>query len=307
MGSFAETDNMDTSMQAGDDSMVGATYSTDHPSDQSGMTEEERRQQQQQQQQHMSLPSIKASSHGSGPGGPSSASDAFAGQSRTYPAAGSLERPHGILFPPLMPQERAAASNASSSGNASSMPVHGAGSALYSQTAGVTESPKPLSPAGQRSPSVTQQQYQQQHFGRRPSDRNASPGFLSSGQPGSSTAPAPHARTTSSGGTVDNASNMFTSDPGLWTYMQCLEDRVQQFTESVTSMQKADNAKQAQIGLLTTEMTALKKQLQNQEAEAASRQAQIGLLTAEVTELKKLLQQQQQQGRDSEGSAAARP
>ncbi|KAH6686510.1 chorion transcription factor Cf2 [Verticillium dahliae] len=299
MGSFgADVDGLDDSGMH-DDSMTGVSYGNDE-----GMTEEERR--------HLSLPSIKASHV---PGGQSSI-DGFGPHSRTYPPAGSLERPSGGLYPPPPPQDRGASgSNTSPSmGNSmggghtpntslSSMPTSGAGSSMYSQGGTMTESPKPLSPGAahdgtglsrQRSPSLTQQ-FQQQHFGRRPSDRHTPPGFASNSAPSANGPPARASGSSHGGGGAENGGNMFATDPGVWTYIQTLETQVKQLSENVAAMQKADSAKQAQIGLLTTEMTALKKQLQAQESEAAAKQAQIGLLTAEVTEFRKQLQ-----GRETE-------
>ncbi|KAG7124695.1 Transcriptional regulator CRZ1 like protein [Verticillium longisporum] len=280
MGSFgADVDGLDDSGMH-DDSMTGVSYGNDE-----GMTEEERR--------HLSLPSIKASH-----------------------VPGSLERPSGGLYPPPPPQDRGASgSNTSPSmGNSmggghtpntsvSSMPISGAGSSMYSQGGTMTESPKPLSPGAahdgtglsrQRSPSLTQQ-FQQQHFGRRQSDRHTPPGFASNSAPSANGPPARASGSSHGGGSTENGGNMFATDPGVWTYIQTLEAQVKQLSENVAAMQKADSAKQAQIGLLTTEMTALKKQLQAQESEAAAKQAQIGLLTAEVTEFRKQLQ-----GRETE-------
>ncbi|EEY18395.1 chorion transcription factor Cf2 [Verticillium alfalfae VaMs.102] len=185
----------------------------------------------------------------------------------------------------------------------SSMPISGAGSSMYSQGGTMTESPKPLSPGAahdgtglsrQRSPSLTQQ-FQQQHFGRRQSDRHTPPGFASNSAPSANGPPARASGSSHGGASTENGGNMFATDPGVWTYIQTLEAQVKQLSENVAAMQKADSAKQAQIGLLTTEMTALKKQLQAQESEAAAKQAQIGLLTAEVTEFRKQLQ-----GRETE-------
>ncbi|KAI8153630.1 Transcriptional regulator CRZ1 [Colletotrichum sp. SAR 10_70] len=110
--------------------------------------------------------------------------------------------------------------------------------------------------ARQRSPSLTQQ-FQQQQFGRRPSERNTSPVFA---------APAgAHARGAGSG--TENGNNMFATDPGLWAYVQNLEEKVKQLSDKITAFEKADTAKQAQIGLLTSEVTGLKKQLEAREAE----------------------------------------
>lgn len=178
MGSFAETDDMDgPSMADGDDSMAGVVYGNEED-----MTEEERR---------LSLPSIKAQ-HVAGQGN----MEGYAPHSRTYPPAGPRPGTTGGLYPPNVDRGASSTNTSPSMPNSiagghtpntsvSSMPV--SGGSIYSQS-GMTESPKPLSPgtghdtaniARQRSPSLTQQ-FQQQQFGRRPSERNTSPGSYSS-------------------------------------------------------------------------------------------------------------------------------
>ncbi|KAI8280197.1 Transcriptional regulator CRZ1 [Colletotrichum sp. SAR11_240] len=147
-------------------------------------------------------------------------------------------------------------------GNMEGMPNSIAGG--HTPNTSVSSMP-PLSPgtahdtaniARQRSPSLTQQ-FQQQQFGRRPSERNTSPVFA---------APAgAHARGAGSG--TENGNNMFATDPGLWAYVQNLEEKVKQLSDKITAFEKADTAKQAQIGLLTSEVTGLKKQLEAREAE----------------------------------------
>ncbi|KAF4919423.1 Transcriptional regulator CRZ1 [Colletotrichum viniferum] len=255
MGSFAETDDMDgPSMADGDDSMAGVVYGNEED-----MTEEERR---------LSLPSIKAQ-HVAGQGN----MEGYAPHSRTYPPAGPRPGTTGGLYPPNVDRGASSTNTSPSMPNSiagghtpntsvSSMPV--SGGSIYSQS-GMTESPKPLSPgtahdtaniARQRSPSLTQQ-FQQQQFGRRPSERNTSPVFA---------APAgAHPRGAGSG--TENGNNMFATDPGLWAYVQNLEEKVKQLSDKITAFEKADTAKQAQIGLLTSEVTGLKKQLEAREAE----------------------------------------
>ncbi|KAI8274183.1 Transcriptional regulator CRZ1 [Colletotrichum sp. SAR11_57] len=147
-------------------------------------------------------------------------------------------------------------------GNMEGMPNSIAGG--HTPNTSVSSMP-PLSPgtahdtaniARQRSPSLTQQ-FQQQQFGRRPSERNTSPVFA---------APAgAHPRGAGSG--TENGNNMFATDPGLWAYVQNLEEKVKQLSDKITAFEKADTAKQAQIGLLTSEVTGLKKQLEAREAE----------------------------------------
>lgn len=74
-----------------------------------------------------------------------------------------------------------------------------------------------------------------------------------------------HPRGAGSG--TENGNNMFATDPGLWAYVQNLEEKVKQLSDKITAFEKADTAKQAQIGLLTSEVTGLKKQLEAREAE----------------------------------------
>ncbi|KAK2047102.1 hypothetical protein LZ31DRAFT_461184 [Colletotrichum somersetense] len=269
MGSFAETDDMDgTSMHDGDDSMAGIVYGNEDD-----MTEEERR---------LSLPSIKAQHVAGGQG----SIDGYSTHSRTYPPAGP--RPGtGGLYPPNVDRGVASSNTSPSMPNSiagahtpntsvSSVPVSGA--SVYSQS-GMTESPKPLSPghdtnnlARQRSPSLTQQ-FQQQHYGRRPSDRHTPPGSFAAPTTQAGTAPAAATHNRSSSGTqpasgAENGGNMFATDPGVWAYIQSLEDKVKQLSDKVTAFEKAESAKQAQIGLLTSEVTGLKKQLEARDAEA---------------------------------------
>ncbi|KAK2057030.1 hypothetical protein LY76DRAFT_120558 [Colletotrichum caudatum] len=269
MGSFAETDDMDgTSMHDGDDSMAGIVYGNEDD-----MTEEERR---------LSLPSIKAQHVAGGQG----SIDGYSTHSRTYPPAGP--RPGtGGLYPPNVDRGVASSNTSPSMPNSiagahtpntsvSSVPVSGA--SVYSQS-GMTESPKPLSPghdtnnvARQRSPSLTQQ-FQQQHYGRRPSDRHTPPGSFAAPTTQAGAAPAAATHNRGSSGTqpasgAENGGNMFATDPGVWAYIQSLEDKVKQLSDKVTAFEKAESTKQAQIGLLTSEVTGLKKQLEARDAEA---------------------------------------
>ncbi|WYZ34422.1 hypothetical protein EsH8_I_000698 [Colletotrichum jinshuiense] len=269
MGSFAETDDMDgPSMNDGDESMAGIVYANEED-----LTEEERR---------MSLPSIKAQHVAGGQG----SIEGYNAHSRTYPPAGPRPGTGGLYPPnvdrgttssttsPSMPNSIAGAHTPNTS--ISSLPVSGA--SVYSQS-GMTESPKPLSPghdtnniARQRSPSLTQQ-FQQQHYGRRPSDRHTPPAFAApTTQTGATPAGTAHARGasgTQAGSGAENGGNMFATDPGVWAYIQSLEDKVKQLSDKVTAFEKAESAKQAQIGLLTSEVTGLKKQLQARDDDTA--------------------------------------
>ncbi|KAG0651150.1 Transcriptional regulator CRZ1 [Hyphodiscus hymeniophilus] len=191
MGSFGGDDDYDGS-NAGDGEdtgMDGIAYMNGNPME-GDMTEEERR--------RLSLPSIKA------PGHPGS-QDSYNTGSRTpstYPPAGPRPgQSTGSLYPPNPAERGSSSSNTSpslpnsggghtSNNSLSSMALSTGGGSMFSQS-GITESPKPLSPAGmhshqlghdpsinrQRSPSLTTQ-FQQQHFGRRQSGR-ASPTTMS--------------------------------------------------------------------------------------------------------------------------------
>lgn len=193
MGSFGGDDDYEGS-NAGDGEdtgMDGVTYTNGAPQE-SEMTEEERR--------RFSLPSIKAQHVAGNP----SSQDNYTSAARTpstYPPAGPRPQPSGGLYPPGT--DRGSSSSGTSpsllnsvggghtpSGSLSSMALSTGGGSMFSQS-GMTESPKPLSPAGmhshqlghdpsinrQRSPSLTTQ-FQQQHFGRHQSGR-ASPTNMS--------------------------------------------------------------------------------------------------------------------------------
>jgi hypothetical protein len=303
MGSFADGDDLDgPSMTDGDDStMAGVSYSNEDE-----LTEEERR--------RRSLPSIQAQHVAGSQASP----DVYSGHGRTYPPAGSARAvTTGGLYPPNVDRGNASANtspsmpNSITSGHASnasisSMPMSAGSSSMYSQS-GMTESPKPLSPAAlssnqlghdasgitrQRSPSLTQQ-FQQQHYGRRPSEKHSPPGLslpsphgtthgpklpaltnfaqpdsrLPPGQVGAPAVvpPGSHSRNSSGhqpGTNSDSASNMFASDPGVWAYIQSLEEKVKQLAEKVANMEKAESSKQAQIIYLTSEVTSLRKTLE---------------------------------------------
>jgi hypothetical protein len=161
------------------------------PSGDVEMTEEDRR--------RLSLPAIKAQHVSGAPAAP----EGYTPTSRTYPPAGPRSGTTGGLYPPNV--DRGGSSSATTSPSMpnsiagahtpntsiSSVPVSGGSSSIYSQ--GMTESPKPLSPAGvqpnqpghdqaglarQRSPSLTAQ-LQQQQFGRRLTDRHTPPRAIS--------------------------------------------------------------------------------------------------------------------------------
>jgi len=207
MESFQGDDDFEGSNgDADDNAMDGVMYTNGNPrSNESEMTEEERR---------FSLPSIKAQHVGT----EKSSGDNYAPHQRTpstYPPAGprpvqgqNQSQSTGGLFPPnadrggssssgTSPRMQSSQGRHTPSNSIGSLPLSTGGSSMFSQS-GMTESPKPLSPSGihshqlghdpslnrQRSPSLTTQ-FQQQHFGRRPSG----PGRAS--PPGMSL-PSPH-------------------------------------------------------------------------------------------------------------------
>ncbi|GAO14747.1 uncharacterized protein UV8b_04563 [Ustilaginoidea virens] len=271
MGSFADGDDVDGAMGEGDEStMSGVAY--DNPD------EEELR--------HQSLPSIGAQ-HSPG--------DNYTSLSRTYPPAGP--RPAAAaaaaaasgLYPPKVHQSQVGTmssssmpesmtSNHTANTSASSVPGGSGGTGMYSQ-AGMTESPKPLSPGisghegpsltrQQRSPSITQQyqQQQQQQTGRRTSElhsprgvqnRPKLPGLSHPGFVGPSSAAYPHDRTTSGGQSAGDSGNMFAqSDPSVWEYIRLLEDKIKTLSD--------------RVGSLDHEVASLRKQLNVRDANAGT-------------------------------------
>lgn len=190
--------------------MDGVTYTGDA----SNLTEEDRR--------RLSLPSIKAQ-HASG--NPSSSDNySHSRQPSSYPPVGPRSgQSSGTFFPAnrdragsggLIHQPNVPSNLGTGQGYSQgiSAPSQNSGGSVYSQ-AGITESPKPLSPTAmqshqlghdsnsinrQRSPSLTTQ-FQQQQFGRRPSTRNSPPLSL----------PSPH---TSKGPRLPALSNLAPPD-----------------------------------------------------------------------------------------------
>lgn len=304
MGSFADGEDMEgVSMTEGEDSAM--LYADED------MTEEDRR--------RLSLPSIKAQ-HVAGAAG----AEAYSPHSRTYPPAGARQGgpATGGLYPPNVDRGTSSANTSPSLANSiasghtpnasiSSMPTSATTMAsLYSQNA-MTESPKPLSPgvpgggsdggiARARSPSLSQQFHQQQ-FARRQSDRNTSPPGLSLPSPhqvagGGAKLPAHsgfaapgatgvHSRGSSGGGAAagqagsgsGESGNLFAQEPAVWGYIQTLEEQIKALSDKVTAMEKTEITQQAQIAQqqtqisgLTTEVAALKQQLEAREKEAVA-------------------------------------
>jgi DNA-directed RNA polymerase subunit RPC12/RpoP len=257
MGSFADGDELDVG--DGDDSaMSGLAYDN-------GEDDEFRRQ---------SMPGM----------GSQNQSDGYAAHSRTYPPAGPRATAGG-LYPPGVGQAQGGTSTSNSVQNSmggshtpntsiSSLPVSGGGTGVYSQ-AGMTESPKALSPgaqgqdasgvARQRSPNVSQQTAQQQPYGRRPSDlqsphggqaRPKLPGLTHPGFAAPSAAGLPHARASSGTQPSGDSGNMFAqSDPSVWAYIQTLEERVKSLSDKVLTLDQ--------------EVASLKKQMEPRESTMA--------------------------------------
>lgn len=239
MGSFADGDDIDgNTMGDADDSAMSGLY--DH-----GDEDELSRRQ--------SMPTINAQQA-------SGSETDYAAHARTYPPA--AQRPQGSgLYPPNVNPSNSNSAGSSSVPNStggghtpntsiSSAPVTGANAGMYSQ-AGMTESPKPLSPAiaghdpnnanRQRSPGLSQQ-LQQQQLGRRQSDiqsphggqgQSKLPGLSHPGYTSANTGAMTHGRTPS--GTNSDSRNMFAqSDPSIWAYINALEEKVTMLTEKVT-------------------------------------------------------------------------
>lgn len=196
MGSFGGDDEFDGANvgETDDNGMDGIMYTNGNPHpNEVEMSEEDGR--------RFSLPSIKAQ-HVAGNTG---SQDSYGSHSRTpstYPPAGQRQNAPTGLYPPGTDRLGSSSSATSPSmqnnvigmhtpsNSVSSMPLGTSPGSMFSQS-GITESPKPLSPAGmhshqlghdstsitrQRSPSLTTQ-FQQQHFGRHQSGRSPPPGM----------------------------------------------------------------------------------------------------------------------------------
>lgn len=248
MGSFAENDELDGLGDPDETAMTGMSYDN--------ADEDELRRQ--------SLPSINAQHVPTGSGD----SYASAAHARTYPPAGPRPAVSGTatagLYPPTAGQTQSS-TGTSTSGHTVSSAGSGAipapaGAGTFSQ-AGMTESPKPLSPglqahevAGrQRSPSLTQ--LQQLYTGRRQSDIQSPhggqprpklpalshpPGFAApAGQGGVPAAASGYAHSRGSSGPqpASDSGNMFAqSDPSVWAYIQTLEEKVKALSDRVLSL-----------------------------------------------------------------------
>ncbi|QSZ30269.1 hypothetical protein DSL72_004791 [Monilinia vaccinii-corymbosi] len=195
MGSFGGDDEFDGPNvgEVDENVMDGIMYTNGNPHpNEVEMSEEDGR--------RFSLPSIKAQ-HVAGSSGNQGNYPSHSRASSTYPPAGPRPNPPTGLYPPGTDRVGSSSSATSPSmqnnvisvhtpnNSLSSMPLSTSGS-MFSQS-GMTESPKPLSPAAmlthqlghdsasitrQRSPSLTTQ-FQQQHFGRHQSGRSPPPGM----------------------------------------------------------------------------------------------------------------------------------
>ncbi|KAL7628667.1 hypothetical protein AAE478_000182 [Parahypoxylon ruwenzoriense] len=269
LGSFLGEEEVEGSSHIeGDDSaMTGIVYD----GNEGELTESERR--------RLSVPSIKAQ-HVQGP-------------------------TTGRLYPPNVDRGSGSSNASQTPGtNIPSLPLSGGNPAMYAQST-MTESPKPLSPSAiqghdsanitrQRSPSLTAQ-LQQQHFGRRQTDRHTPPvpGFTATdaaryaasaataqsaasttqsasggpGQPTVANAGVGHARTTSgpgqnTGSGDSSSNNIFATDQGIWAYIHSLEDQVRQLNERVQAMEVTERSQEEKITHLTNEVTALRGQIE---------------------------------------------
>lgn len=267
---IADDDFEGQSQLEGDSStMSGVVYDGVNVNE-ADMTEEDRR--------RLSLPSIKAQHVQGNPEG-------FAQPARTYPPQGSAA---GRLYPPNV--EHGSVGTNVPNANAASIPAGGAAPSMYAQ-AGMTESPKPLSPSGlqghdgninrQRSPSLTTQ-FQQQHFGRHQADRQTPPGFtatdarlVAAGQSGGVLGVAPagqqpggvHSHTSNgagqNGGSGDSTSNnIFATDHGIWTYIHGLEESLKELSGRVFVLEQTEKGHENKITDLTNEVMTLRKQLE---------------------------------------------
>lgn len=313
MGSYGEQGDYDgASRNEGDDAMAGVVYDDAGDVD---MTEEERRRQ--------SLPAIKAHH--------APASESVGPTSRTYPpAAGVRAGAPAVLYPPNNSSPAAPSSLANnvaggrtlSSSAASCFPSHdplkqvnsNGSSPLHLQ--GITESPKPLSPAvhdqaRQRSPGLAPQYQHQQQYTRRPSDRDIQPlpslppppstinplvhvirlHQPTNGQQGQPPPPAlaastqAHSRVSngpaSHPNSGDSNANLFAQgDQGVWAYMQQLEERVKDLSERLASVENVSNAREARLASVESTLT--------------HRDSKIGFMELEISGLRKELAETRQ-------------
>lgn len=313
MGGYGDQSDYDGTRNEDDDSgMSGVVYEGNGDT---GMAEDDRR--------RLSLPAIKAHHLAGVP-------ETVGPNSRSYPPAGPRPGAPAVLYPPNVDRSSNAAApvsglvNSIAGGyfpnpNPFSRPhfsLHeNPASASHShensssQNQGITESPKPLSPAvhdsaRQRSPGLGSQYHSQQQYARRPSERELHPlpplppphGIFCSCSPQAiystaktdifqaqpppavaATAPV-HSRVSSGptghANSGEPSANLFAQgDQGVWTYIQQLEERVRDLSERLAHFENVSNAREAR--LVTVESTL------NQ------RDAKIGFLELELAGLRK--------------------
>lgn len=295
MGSFVGDDSYEgSSADANSSAMAGIIYES---TAEGGMTEEDQRRQ--------SLPSIKADHIASQPTG-----EGYGAHARTYPPTGPRPAPSGGLFPPNVDRGTSSSTtspsmpNSTTSGHTpntsiSSMPMSAGSSSMYSQS-GMTESPKPLSPAGvqanrvghdkrPRSPGVNPQFQQHgpdgiphgtsdaaqlawlsqypptdatKHEGAPQSNSTGTSAPASAAHGKSASGAATNGPTTGGAGSVDNANNLFAAgETGLWAYIQSMEEKVRQLTDEMAVTKGTVANLERNETALTSEIVALRQQL----------------------------------------------
>lgn len=321
MGSYDDGGDYDgPSRNEGDDSaMAGVVYEGNGDVD---MTDEERR--------RLSLPAIKAHHMTNLP-------ENLTPNSRTYPPASRPGAP-AVLYPPNVDRSSNVAASSSLANNvagghppdpflsshftpfdSSLSSSNNRSSLLHLQ--GITESPKPLSPAvhdqaRQRSPGLTTSYQQQPQYPRRPSDRDIHtlpplpPPHGTThpltrhtirtkqdtdqfqGHAASSLAANPPAHSRAASGpsnhanSADSSANLFAQgDQGVWTYIQQLEQSVKHLSDRLTTVENVSNEREARVASM--------------ESTLAQRETKIGFLELEVADLRKDLNHRRQHSEET--------
>ena len=242
------------------------------------------------EQRRLSMPSIKAQ-HVAGQAG---AEGYGGGHSNTYPPAGPRPGAAGGLYPPNADRGSSSTNTSPSVPNShtpqtsiSSIPLSAGSSSMYSQS-GMTESPKPLSPAGVQPNPAGQQRAANEQQGAPglslpthgmspaakawlsqypPADRA---GIQGNAGPGQHTPGRGRGRGASGAAPTQAAENSGFSapDPAMWTYLQHLEGTVKQLTSQVEAEARSKaqlaeklDAHDQHIAALTAEVAALRQQL----------------------------------------------
>ncbi|KAL2257626.1 hypothetical protein VTK26DRAFT_9386 [Humicola hyalothermophila] len=258
MGTYTFKDGLEGTNVVDESAMSGELYESGAGAD---MTEEERR--------RLGIQGVK-SQHVTGQAGMEGYSGAHP---NTYPPSGQRAGATGGLYPPNADRgssgSNSSPNNHTAHSSISSMP-QSIGAAIYSQI-GVTESPKPLSPAGGQANAGGQQRAaSEQHQGAPglslPTHVNSVAGQHGAAAPGrgrgraASGATAPHG--------AENSASAAAPDAGLWAYCQHLDSKVkgligQVEAEARNSAQLAEKlaAHDQHIAALTAEVAALRQQL----------------------------------------------